>query len=49
MKSKICDMLGIQHPIMQGGIQWLATPEFCAAVSNAGGLGTLNSSLFAIL
>lgn len=47
MKSKICDMLGIQHPIMQGGIQWLATPEFCAAVSNAGGLGTLNSSLFA--
>lgn len=46
MKSKICDMLGIQYPIMQGGMQWLATPEFCAAVSNAGCLGTLNSSLF---
>lgn len=46
MESKICDLFGIKYPIMQGGIQWLATPEFCAAVSNAGCLGTLNSSLF---
>lgn len=46
MKSKICELFGIKYPIMQGGMQWLATPEFCAAVSNAGGLGTLNSSLF---
>ena len=47
MKSVISELFGIQYPIMQGGIQWLATPEFCAAVSNAGCLGTLNSSLFA--
>ena len=46
MKSKICDLFGIQYPIMQGGMQWLATPELAAAVSNAGGLGTMNSSLY---
>ncbi len=46
MKSKICDLFGIQHPIMQGGMQWLGVPEFAAAVSNAGALGTLNSSLY---
>ena len=45
MKSKLCDLLGIRYPIMQGGMQWLATPELAAAVSNGGGLGTLNSSL----
>ena len=40
MKSKISDMFGIKYPIIQGGMQWLAVPEFAAAVSNAGGLGT---------
>lgn len=45
MKSRICELFGIRYPIMQGGMQWLATPEFAAAVSNAGALGTLNSSL----
>ena len=45
MESKLCDLFGIKYPIMQGGMQWLATPEFAAAVSNAGALGTLNSSL----
>ncbi|WP_243112587.1 NAD(P)H-dependent flavin oxidoreductase [Caproiciproducens sp. NJN-50] len=46
MKSKICDLFGIEYPIVQGGMQWLAVPEFAAEVSNAGGLGTLNSSLY---
>lgn len=46
MKSRICELLNIDYPIIQGGLQWLATPEFAAAVSNAGGLGTLNSSLY---
>lgn len=46
MKSKLCEMFNIKYPIIQGGIQWLATPEFASAVSNAGGLGTLNSSLY---
>ena len=46
MKSKLCDLLNIKYPIIQGGMQWLATPEFAAEVSNAGGLGTINSSLY---
>ncbi|MGN0734494.1 MAG: NAD(P)H-dependent flavin oxidoreductase [Anaerovoracaceae bacterium] len=46
MKSRICELFGIKYPIMQGGMQWLATPELAAAVSNAGGLGTMNSSLY---
>lgn len=43
--SALCDLLQIQYPIMQGGMQWLATPSLAAAVSNAGGLGTINASL----
>ncbi|WP_366449629.1 NAD(P)H-dependent flavin oxidoreductase [uncultured Flavonifractor sp.] len=43
--SALCDLLHIQYPIMQGGMQWLATPSLAAAVSNAGGLGTINASL----
>lgn len=45
MKNPVCECIGIQHPIMQGGMQWLATPELAAAVSNAGGLGTINASI----
>ena len=45
MKNRICELIGIQYPIMQGGMQWLATPELAAAVSNAGGLGTINASI----
>ena len=36
-------MLGIQYPIVQGGMAWIATAEVVAAVSNAGGLGILGS------
>lgn len=46
MESRISKLFGIKYPIMQGGMQWLATPELASAVSNAGGLGTLNSSLY---
>lgn len=46
MKSRMCELFGIKYPIMQGGMQWLATPELAAAVSNAGGLGTMNASLY---
>jgi len=34
-------MLGIEHPIVQGGMQWVGTAEMASAVSNAGGLGIL--------
>lgn len=37
MKStRICDLLRIQYPIIQGGMLWLATADLAAAVSNAG-------------
>ncbi len=40
-KTSICDLLGIEHPIIQGGMAWVATAELAAAVSNAGGLGII--------
>ena len=39
MKSRICDMIGIEYPIIQGGMAWVANPALASAVSNAGGLG----------
>jgi len=41
-KTRVCDLLGIEYPIIQGGMLWLATAELAAAVSNAGGLGTMS-------
>ena len=41
MKTKITEMLGIQHPILQGGMHYVGFAELAAAVSNAGGLGIL--------
>lgn len=38
IKSKICDLLGIKYPIIQGGMAWVADASLAAAVSNAGGL-----------
>jgi enoyl-[acyl-carrier protein] reductase II len=42
-KFEICDLLGIEYPIIQGGMAWLGTAELVSAVSNAGGLGTIGS------
>lgn len=39
MKSRICDLIGIDYPIIQGGMAWVANPSLASAVSNAGGLG----------
>jgi len=39
IKTDICDLFGIEYPIIQGGMAHLATAELAAAVSNAGGLG----------
>ena len=41
MKTAFTELLGIQYPIMQGGMMWVGRAELAAAVSNAGGLGTL--------
>lgn len=35
----ICEMLGIEYPILQGGMAWVADASLASAVSNAGGLG----------
>ena len=41
MKTKITEMFGIEHPIIQGGMHYVGLAEMAAAVSNAGGLGII--------
>ena len=41
MKNKVCDILGIQYPILQGPMAWASDSRLAAAVSNAGGLGIM--------
>ena len=41
MKTRITDLFGIQHPIIQGGMHYVGFAELAAAVSNAGGLGII--------
>jgi nitronate monooxygenase len=42
-KTRITDMLGVEHPIVQGGMQSVGVAELASAVSNAGGLGILTA------
>ena len=44
LKTRITEMLGIEYPILQGGMMWISTPELAAAVSNAGGFGIITSA-----
>ena len=41
IKTPICDLLGIEYPIFQGGMAWIADSSLAAAVSEAGGLGII--------
>ena len=41
MKTKITELFGIEHPIIQGGMHYVGFAEMAAAVSNAGGLGII--------
>lgn len=43
IKSRICEILGIKYPVIQGGMAWVADASLAAAVSNAGGLGLISS------
>lgn len=43
IRTALCDLLGIEYPIIQGGMAWVATGELVAAVSEAGGLGVIGS------
>ena len=44
MKTRITELLGIEYPIIQGGMAWVAEAHLAAAVSNAGGLGLLGGA-----
>ena len=41
IKSEICELLGIQYPVFQGGMAWIADGKLAAAVSEGGGLGII--------
>lgn len=41
MKTEITELLGIEYPVVQGGMAWVAEANLAAAVSNAGGLGLI--------
>ena len=43
IKSRICEILGIEYPLFQGGMAWIADASLASAVSNAGGLGLISS------
>jgi len=43
LNTRFTEMLGIAHPIVQGGMMWVGRAEMAAAVSNAGGLGILTA------
>ncbi len=46
IKTRITAMLGIKYPIVGGTMMWITTPEFVAAIAEAGGLGVLASAIY---
>ena len=44
MKTEITKLLGIEYPIVQGGMAWVAEYHLASAVSNAGGLGLIGAA-----
>ncbi len=43
IKTPVCKLLGIEYPIFQGGMAWIADGKLAAAVSNGGGLGIISA------
>lgn len=43
LKTRVTELLGIEYPIIQGGMMWVGRAELASAVSNAGGLGILTA------
>ena len=43
MKNRLCELLGIRYPIIQGGMAWSSDGTLAAAVSNAGGAGIIGT------
>jgi NAD(P)H-dependent flavin oxidoreductase YrpB (nitropropane dioxygenase family) len=48
LHTRICDLFGIQHPIIQTGMGWVSTARLTAATSAAGGLGILASATLSL-
>ena len=44
MKTRITELLGIEYPVIQGGMAWVAEHHLAAAVSEAGGLGLIGGA-----
>lgn len=44
MKTRITELLGVEYPIIQGGMAWVAEHHLAAAVSEAGGLGLIGGA-----
>ena len=44
LRTRVCDILGIEHPILLAGMGGASVPKLAAAVSNAGGLGVLGAA-----
>ncbi len=47
LRTRLCELLGIEHPVIQASIGPWSSAELVAAVSNAGGLGSVGTSLWA--
>lgn len=43
IKTPLCELLGIEYPILQGGMAWIADASLAAAVSNSGGVGLISA------
>jgi len=46
IQTETTKLLGIKHPIIGGAMMSITTPEFVAAISNAGGMGILASTIY---
>ena len=43
IRTKFTEVFGVEHPVVQGGMQWVGRAELAAAVSEAGGLGLITA------
>ena len=43
LNTRLTALLGVEHPVIQGGMAWTATAELASAVSNAGGFGIIGA------
>ena len=46
LKTELTDFFGVEHPVVQGGLMWVARAELVSAVANAGGIGFITALTF---